>query len=84
MKEDEAGDIAYADAETADQAGRRDYSMRSCRMTKEILAKRGLMNEYLRMSEGELSSLISSSGDDDHSCRPSSEMSFFVKYKKLQ
>lgn len=52
MKEDETGDIAYADAETADQAGRRDYSMRSCRMTKEILAKRGLMNEYLRMSEG--------------------------------
>ena len=79
MKEDEAGDIAYADAETADQAGRRDYSMRSCRMTKEILANRGRM----RMSE-ELSSLISSSGDDDHSCRPSSEMSFFVKYKKLQ
>ena len=26
--------------------------MRSCRMTKEILAKRGLMNEYLRISEG--------------------------------
>ena len=52
MKEDETGDIAYADAEVADQAGRRDYSMRSWRMTKEILAKRGLMNEYLRMSEG--------------------------------
>lgn len=53
-------------------------------MTKEILANRGRMNDDLRMSEGELSSLISSSGDDDHSCRPSSEMGFFVKYKKLQ
>lgn len=52
-------------------------------MTKEILANRGRMNDDLRMSE-EVSSLISSSGDDDHSCRPSSEMSFFVKYKKLQ
>ena len=38
-------------------------------MTKEILANRGRMNDDLRMSEGELSSLISSSGDDDHSCR---------------
>ena len=52
-------------------------------MTKEILANRGRMNDDLRMSE-EVSSLISSSGDDDHLCRPSSEMSFFVKYKKLQ
>lgn len=31
-------------------------------MTKEILANRGRMNDDLRMSEGELSSLISSSG----------------------
>ena len=51
-------------------------------MTKEILANRGRIDD-LRMSE-EVSTLISSSGDDDHSCRPSSEMSFFVKYKKLQ
>ena len=50
-------------------------------MTKEILANRGRMNDDLRMSEGELSSLISSSGDDDHSCRPSSEMSFLSSTK---
>lgn len=51
-------------------------------MTKEILANRGRMNDDLRMSE-EVSSLISSSGDDDHSCQPSSEMSFFCQVQKI-
>ena len=56
-------------------------------MTKEILANRGRMNDDLRMSEGELSSLISSRGDDDHSCRPSSKIKFLSSaknYNKVQ